>query len=189
MNSVWCHRGFVLQRHHLEFVARKFWVVGNFTYLCLSFTDWEAVSHVPLEQVELPGLFQGIKITQHHGCLFPDCHYGEPAPSKAFSKALRKGQREPSSLYWTRNRFDKADLGFSLGRQNNKKWRFQFLGTWHFTPKRMELSTPRLLYACSVVPLRSPVFPLFTIAWLASCWLHPHCMIALCWHCPISALR
>lgn len=55
------------------------------------------------------------------------------------------------------------------------------LGSW----KSNCLSVPRSLCAQSVIYLRCPVLPLWTITWLALL----HCMVAFWWLCPISSLK
>lgn len=54
-----------------------------------------------------------------------------PAPSKVFSKAVLKGQRELSSLYLPRSRFDKVNLGLSLGPQKSEGFSSWELGIVH----------------------------------------------------------
>lgn len=82
-------------------------------------------------------------------------HWWESGSLKAFSEALMKGQREPSSVSLPGGRSERILSG--TGAKALKELRFQFLETWLFFLRRLEISLPRPLCVSSLIPLRYSV--------------------------------
>lgn len=75
------------------------------------------------------------------------------------------------SVSWPRGRSGKVQSGF--GARALKKLGFPFLGIWLFLSEETHMASLKAAMYLLCETLEVSFVPLYKIAWLASCWVHP----------------